>query len=199
MGLFHTIPGETPIEDVSGLKIKGITRRGELNIAEARNILKAALKYFLERPTERTASFDYYWALQLHREMFGDVWDWAGRIRTTVLNLGTVPGQIELHLDNLMKSIPLWKNESMILQSAMLHHKAVLIHPFENGNGRWSRMLANIWLARNGIAPTKWPEEIVGTVSPVREEYLAAVKAADDGDYDRLADLHRRYTPTGDR
>jgi Fic family protein len=40
--------------------------------------------------------------------------------------------------------------------SARLHYRAVVIHPFLNGNGRWSRMLANIYLKQNELKPTKW-------------------------------------------
>jgi hypothetical protein len=35
-------------------------------------------------------------------------------------------------------------------------------------------------------------------MSPIRGEYLKAVKAADEGDYDLLVGLHERYTP-GDK
>jgi hypothetical protein len=41
---------------------------------------------------------------------------------------------------------------------------------------------------------TIWPEETVGNASVIRDEYLAAVRLADGGDYKPLIDLHRRYT-----
>jgi len=83
-----------------------------------------------------------------------------------------------------------------------LHHLAVQIHPFLNGNGRWSRMLANI---RQRSAPvsrrfspiTEWPEQVIGRESPVRGEYLQAIRAADKGDYELLFELHRRFTASG--
>ena len=94
MTLWHTLPGETPIEDISGLKIKGISRRDELNIYEARNVLKAVEKYLLgRRPTVKKAPFDFSWVLRLHREMFGDVWKWAGKVRTNRTNIGVEPGR----------------------------------------------------------------------------------------------------------
>ena len=37
MGAFKPIPGETPIDDIRGLKDKSITTRGQLNIVEAGN------------------------------------------------------------------------------------------------------------------------------------------------------------------
>src|SRR5437588_508267 len=45
MLLGRPIPGETPIDDISGLKAKGISLRKELNEVEAKNILKATVKY----------------------------------------------------------------------------------------------------------------------------------------------------------
>jgi fido (protein-threonine AMPylation protein) len=66
-------PGQTPLDDISGLRIKGIRTQAELNAAEAENIRKAATKYLARRPTQRSARFDVPWSLRLHREMFGDV------------------------------------------------------------------------------------------------------------------------------
>jgi Fic family protein len=36
------------------------------------------------------------------------------------------------------------KTDLLLEQAMRIHHRTVNIHPFENGNGRWSRMLANI-------------------------------------------------------
>ena len=77
------------------------------------------------------------------------------------------------------------KGMRLLEQAVRLHHRAVRIHPFPNGNGRWARMLANIWLKRHGQPITAWPEETIGTRSVVRDEYLAAIRAADEGDEGR--------------
>jgi hypothetical protein len=62
-------------------------------------------------------------------------------------------------------------------------------------NGRWSRMLANIWLKRHNHPVTEWPEAVIGGESVERGRYLAAIRAADDGDEGPLLELCRRYTP----
>lgn len=54
--------------------------------------------------------------------------------------------------------------------------RGVAIHPFLNGNGRWARMLANIWLKRNGHPITEWPEATISFKSVIRDEYLAAIR-----------------------
>ena len=144
MSLLHTVPGETPIDDLSGLKIKGLTLRSELNLHEAQNILKAAEKYFLDPLTRKKVPFDFVWAVKLHGEMFGEVWAWAGKLRQHDLNIGVPWGQVEGRLFELFKKMEYWVELDWVDQAAMLHHEAVFIHPFTNGNGRWSRMLANI-------------------------------------------------------
>jgi hypothetical protein len=63
-----------------------------------------------------------------------------------------------------------------------------------NGNGRWSRLLSNIWLRRHDHALTDWPEKVIGNQSEVRVEYIDAIRAADTGDYQRLMALHRRFS-----
>jgi Fic family protein len=114
-----------------------------------------------------------------------------------VTNIGIAPQFIEERLFDLARNLPCWQNEPLLLQATMLHHQAVQIHPFENGNGRWSRALANIWLKLHGHELTVWPAADLIQESPVRGEYLAAIQAADQGDYGPLLELHRRFTPTG--
>ena len=80
VGDWRPIHGETPI-DPSGLRDRSITTRSELNRAEALNIMKAHLKYLAATPTKRMAPFDYTWLLRVHKEMYCDVWKWAGQPR----------------------------------------------------------------------------------------------------------------------
>ncbi|HEY1377783.1 MAG TPA: mobile mystery protein B [Gemmataceae bacterium] len=194
-----TIPGETPIDDVSELKIKGLTLRRELNEYEARNVLKAVVKYLSRTPSRRLAPFDLTWVKKLHKEMFGDVWGWAGRLRTTDLTIGIDPAHVETSLYDLVESLrtqPLSADYTLLDQAVWLHHRAVQIHPFPNGNGRWSRLLSNVWLKQHGSPIVAWPEEAVGESSPVRGEYLDAIRKADDFDLEPLTELHRRFLET---
>lgn len=194
-GLERTLPGETPIDDISGLRIKGISTRSQLNAAEAENILKATLKYLASRPSRRIARFDIAWMLKLHREMFGDVWSWAGEIRSRDLNIGVPFYQVRSELQALADDAATWRkfNHDVVEQSARLHYRAAKIHPFLNGNGRWARMLANILLKQNRFPAIEWPEETIGTESTIRSEYIAAIKEADRGDDQSLIALHRRF------
>jgi Fic-DOC domain mobile mystery protein B len=193
---WEVLPGESPV-DPSGLRLKGITSRRQLNDYEAENVRKATVKYLARRPTWSMARFDLPWARKLHKEMFGDVWKWAGNFRTCNLNIGVPWEHVEASLETLLGNLALWAQGEMglIEQAGMLHHKAVSIHPFQNGNGRWSRLLANIWLKIHRASPTAWPEQTIGSKSAIRDEYLAAIRSADRGEYEALIELHRRFTP----
>lgn len=189
------VDGQTPLDDISGLRVRGIATRAELDAAEAMNIRKAIVKYIAGTPTARSAPFTVRWMLRVHKEMFGDVWKWAGEPRSAELNMGSPAHRLHVDLHELVADLAAWAQSAMPLveQAARLHHRAVSIHPFLNGNGRWGRMLANIWLKRNGSAPTAWPEETIATASIIRGEYLAAVRAADRGDYALLIRLHEQH------
>ena len=82
---------------------------------------------------------------------------------------------------------------SLLEQATRLHHRAAWIHPFWNGNGRWARLLANIWLRRHKAPLVHWPDESIGQESPIRNDYLMALKAADNGDFGPLLALHRQH------
>jgi Fic-DOC domain mobile mystery protein B len=194
MGEWEPIVGETPI-DPSGLIAKGVRNRGDLAVAEARNIRLAVVRYLAAKPGQRLAPFDVPWLLTLHREMFGQVWEWAGSVRSSRLNLGVEPHLIRSSLAALCGDLSSWTGfrHSHEHQAVWLHHRSVNIHPFLNGNGRWARLLANIWLRRHDAPLTIWPEETIGGTSPVRDEYLTAIRAADEGDDSHLAELHARF------
>ncbi|MCV6609117.1 MAG: Fic family protein [Campylobacterales bacterium] len=72
-----------------------------------------------------------------------------------------------------------------------IHHRAVQIHPFKNGNGRWSRMLANIYLRQQGKMPIRWQKDLLTKENPKRDEYIKALKKADQNDFENLINIHR--------
>jgi len=187
--------GQTPIDDISGLIDKSITNTAELNAAEAENIRKAVLFYLAAKPSVKQAPFDLNWSKQLHAQMFGDVWDWAGSFRTSELNMGVKLHAIETDLYNLLEDLHVWNETCMpvLEQAVRLHHRAVVIHPFINGNGRWSRMLANIWLKLRAEKVVIWPESTIGIQSTIRSAYLDALRVADEGDFRPLVELHQQY------
>jgi fido (protein-threonine AMPylation protein) len=128
--------------------------------------------------------------------MFGDVWAWAGEFRTCSLHLGVEPQHIETSLYQMLDNVAFREKSGMdiVEQAVLLHHEAARVHPFMNGNGRWARLLADIWLRLHRAPVVDWPADFAGTVSPTRADYIEAMKAADQGDLAPLTELHRRYT-----
>ena len=194
--------GETAIEDVSGLRIAKITSRAHLNIHEAENIRKATVAALSSRPSRKAAPMDVAWMLKLHRDMLGDVWEWAGTVRKTQTNIGVAPPLIVEELKKLADDIAFWtehREPFPIETAARLHHRAAWIHPFNNGNGRWARLLANVWLRREGHAIIRWPDDGGGETSPLRARYLAAMRAADHQDFQPLISLLGELAPALER
>lgn len=185
------IKGATYNNDISGLKLDTSKQHTlqEIYLYEAKNITKATLKYLSAKPDKKIAPFSYEWLLQLHLEMFGDVWDWAGKIRSVELSIGIKAYMVRTALKDLVDDLAFWeehKTFEVVEIASRIHHRAVQIHPFLNGNGRWSRMLANIYLKQNGLEPTKWNEQLLSKDNPHRDDYIQALKEADNGNYSDL-------------
>ena len=190
------IDDATPLDDASGLKIsksKSYSLK-EVYEKEALNIANATIKYLSAPPSRKTAPFSYEWLLKLHEEMFGDVWDWAGKIRTVELSIGIKAYLVTTELKKLSDDIVFWnKNRTFDAYetAARIHHRAVQIHPFKNGNGRWSRMLANIYLRQQGLMPVKWQEDLLASQNPKRNGYIKALKKADNSNFTDLIAMHK--------
>ena len=188
------IADATPLDDISGLKLdtSKVYTIDEIYFYEAKNITKATLKYLSAIPSKKLAPFSFEWLMQLHYEMFGDVWNWAGTLRQVELSIGVKAYMVSTELKKLVDDLAYWEEKQSfdtIETASRIHHRAVQIHPFLNGNGRWSRMLANIYLKQNGLQPTKWNEDLLAKENRHRDEYIEALKQADLGDYTKLIDL----------
>lgn len=184
--------GATPIDDISHLKASFIRTRKDLYAAEFININKALLKYIARFSGRGKFRLDEAVILGLHRDMFSDVWDWAGRLRKTRTNVGVDPHKISTELKKLTDDFGYWVSEGAdaIQISAKLHHRLVWIHPFENGNGRQARILVNLYLEAAAGTALKWPEDEMFIESRFRKKYIGALRAADGGDYGPLINIH---------
>lgn len=190
------IDDATPLNDISGLKLpKGkVYTLKEIYEREAGNIAKAILKYLSAPPSKKEAPFSYSWMMELHEEMFGEVWEWAGKFRKIELSIGIQAYRVPMELKNMCDDVEYWgknKTYNVFEIAARMHHRAVQIHPFQNGNGRWSRMLANIYLRQHGKMPVRWQEDLLAKENPKRSEYISALKKADNGDYSEFIEMHR--------
>ncbi len=62
-----------------------------------------------------------------------------------------------------------------LILATLFHYRFVRIHPFDDGNGRVSRLLLNYHLISKGMPPVVIP-------SAVKTNYLSALRNADNGD-----------------
>ena len=188
MDIFEADDNSTPLtaEEKNGLKLKWITLRSELNEAEARNIAQAQL--WLASNKKKDVCSDTF-LRNLHKKMFCDVWVWAGEYRITERNIGVVPYQIPMKLIQLFDDLNFWidnKTYSNHEIAVRLHHKLVQIHPFPNGNGRVSRLMADLVLQKLEGKTLYWEDTNLVDVSEVRRKYIDALRKADAGDYTDL-------------
>ena len=179
--------GETPLDDISGLKIKDISTRSQLDEVEADNVLEAFLKYTLSAEQVRNVKFDTLFLQQLHMDMFGNVWSWAGDFRTTQTSIGIEAVNIRQALYRLMDDLRFWETEWNYKDTATrLHYSLVKIHPFLNGNGRCGRLFTDLWLLSIGKEMLEWGSADINVENETRKEYISALQAVDSGDYGKL-------------
>jgi Fic-DOC domain mobile mystery protein B len=176
--------GATPLEpdERDGLIPTYIATRDELNAAEQANIA-AGILLMARRPRTVTALLDELFVRRLHRAMFGEVWRWAGRYRTTERNIGVDPITIAIEVHNLVADAGYWLAEGsgLSLDEAVckVHHRLVLIHPFPNGNGRHARAFADLLVRACGGDPFTWGAAELQARGADRQRYLAALRSAD--------------------
>lgn len=177
--------GETPLDDISGL-IPKITTREELDDVEAVNISDAVFKYLVELEIEEI-SFDEPFLRQVHKDMLCDVWTWAGTYRTTATSIGVEANKIHQKLYHLLDDLKFWTENWNYKETATrLHLELVRIHPFPNGNGRWGRLVTDMWLRVYGKETSNWGEGDIVAANGVRDEYIRSLQEAERGNYEPL-------------
>lgn len=188
--IFEEPEGATPLnpDEKQGLKFSHITTRGELDELEQANI-EQGLDWVSRRRGGNV--FDDAFLRTLHKRLFGDVWSWAGEYRLTEKNIGIDPFQIGVQLRMLLDNARYWSENDVfppLEAAARFHHRMVQIHPFPNGNGRHARIAADILLEEvYGHAPVTWASGFdLQADNERRTAYIAALRAADGGDFDQL-------------
>lgn len=162
-----------------------ITLRAELNEAELTNIADAR-KWLSSRKRE---VLDPGFLNELHKRMYGDVWKWAGTYRTTARNIGIDAHRIPVELYQAIDSAKYWAaNKTFPADEIAIRfsHRVVAIHPYPNGNGRFSRMVGDLLAIELGQPRFTWGQVNLVDPSETRKAYIAALKAADAEDFEPL-------------
>lgn len=158
-----------------------ITQRRELNEAEQANIVEAELWALSRKRDVLSERF----LRQLHKRMFGNVWKWAGKIRQSEKNIGVEVWKINTELAQLLSDTRYWVENATYAPdeiAARFHHRLVWIHPFANGNGRLSRLAADLLLISNGQPRFTWGSANLVDATITRRAYVTALRAADQHD-----------------
>jgi len=192
MGLnLNYIDGQTPLdeEEKEGLLISTIATREELDEFEQQNI-EEAIKWTLSRKFKPEKLLSEAFIKDIHKRMYKDVWKWAGAFRKTNKNIGADRWQIAIELKNLLEDTRFWIENNTYSPDEIairFKHRIVSIHCFSNGNGRHSRLLADIIIEKlfHGAVFT-WGAENLSKDSENRRGYLNSLKQADKGDYIEL-------------
>jgi cell filamentation protein len=174
-------PYSDPVTGVLYNKL-GLRSASALEAAE-REITHAAL--ILLDESSVSPSYDLPHLREIHRRIFGDIYEWAGQIRTVAIAKGAVfcrPEYIEssaavifreLHYEECLRGL---HRDGFVGRLAHYLGEVNALHPFREGNGRAQRAFFR-QLARDAGFTLAWQH-----LDPVRNvEASAATMRGDPG------------------
>lgn len=126
----------------------------------------------------------------MHKVWLGNIYEWAGKYRQVKMHKSdfsfAYPEQIpklmgEFERGLLREFTPChFKTHAELAEAlAVVHTELVIIHPFREGNGRASRMLATLMSLQAGLPPLDFQDMITKD----KEEYIRAIQIGVSGNY----------------
>ncbi len=175
--------GETKLDqdEIDGLRIPLINTRAELDEHEQANIQRARI-WLNKRKLKPVDILTDTFVKRLHKEMYSEVWKWAGLFRKTEKNIGVDPVRIPTDLRQLLDDARYWVQNTTYAPDELairVKHRMVCIHCFSNGNGRHARLFADLLIASLGAPLFTWGAYT--EMPDVRERYFEALRKADRG------------------
>lgn len=162
-----------------------ITLRHELNEAEQVNIGEG-LRWARLRKRD---VLDQEFLNELHGRMFGEVWRWAGKSRMTARNIGVDAYRIAMDVRQTVDDARYWIEHETYPPDEIavrFSHRLVAIHPFPNGNGRFSRLVGDLLARQLGRPVFSWGRANLIDAGETRARYVAALQAADNHEIEPL-------------
>ncbi len=188
--------GQTPLDqdEREGLLLTSITTYAELDEFEQHNI-EHAMQWLIGRAFKAELVFSEAFVRLVHKQMFGEVWAWAGEFRKSNKNFGVDKWEIVTELRKLFDDANFWYSNAVYPSDELairFKHRIVQIHCFPNGNGRHSRLMADIIAEKLFKQPVfTWGRKQPIAEQTIRDSYLKAMQLADSGDFSALLKFAR--------
>ncbi len=180
------------------LKGRASDTRRELDLRVLAN-LESGLKW-LAGCGDETNILNPGFLAELHRRMFGEVWSRAGEMRDKERDDGVSPGVLAGQLEAALEHAKFWAENDVypaLEAAARFHHRLMQLCAFDIGNNCHARIATELYLREYfGFPPWNWSSGADLKLSDARrDQYAAALKAADDGRIDELMAFLREEAP----
>ena len=127
-----------------------------------------------------------------HYRWLGNLYEWAGAERSVNMSKGDFHFAAAAQIPQLLNKFEQeylhsytpcsgYDDEQLVEAIAIVHVELILIHPFRDGNGRLSRLLADVMMAQAGRPPldySDWDQNKTG--------YFSAIKQGLDMNYEPM-------------
>jgi cell filamentation protein len=174
----------------------GIVTRRAMDAAELELLRKLYL--FVLRDHPPAGAVTVRMIRNWHRLWLGNLYDWAGHERSVNMSKDGFPFAAASRIPDLLRAFERdvlarhtpcagFSGDRLAEAIAVTHVEFILIHPFREGNGRISRLLADVMALQAGWGPLDYgPWEID------RVRYIQAIQVGLGGDYDLMKACVRR-------
>ncbi|MDP2505885.1 Fic family protein [Oceanobacter sp. 3_MG-2023] len=171
--------------------LRGLTLKDDIDAAETKLLEDLYFEVLGNLPDVLTFDDICRW----HRRWLGNLYDWAGKLRTVNMSKGDfhfaavtqLPAQCQQFDAEYLSEFKFlfeMESEPLIEHLARTHAEFILIHPFREGNGRLSRLLMSAQLVQAGRQPMDfqlWDEH--------KKFYFKSIQASVGGDYQHIKRL----------
>ncbi|MFS3894090.1 Fic/DOC family protein [Raoultella ornithinolytica] len=194
MSRYHVSSSEGQYEKDSGEQVLanklGIAASDEMDEAELVLLEQLYQSVFEEQFQEGLLSVAML--KNWHRRWLGNIYEWAGQERAVNISKGGFMFAPSAQLPKLLSEFDTkylaqytpcsgMDEEQLITAIAITHVELILIHPFREGNGRLSRLLADVMAVQGGYKPLdyqSWEQN--------KTQYISAIHAGISMDYEPM-------------
>lgn len=149
---------------------------------------------WLEQRRRRGSVLTSRFMRTLHKKMFDETWDHAGRYRRVKSGRGVPAWTISTRVEDVIARTRGWIQGAAYPEDEIairFHHRMSELHPFERGNGRVTRLMTDSLMDEFGLAPFSWGARSALSAADLRDRYLAALRMADNDQIGVLLDFAR--------